>query len=70
MPPLESTGYESLGVNSLGVPRCAGVTVWGLTDKYSWVPGTFSGYGAALPYNEESSRSTPETCRRPSAVVI
>ncbi|WP_323377649.1 hypothetical protein [Streptomyces cyaneochromogenes] len=23
-----------------------------LADKYSWVPGTFSGYGAALPYNE------------------
>ena len=34
-----------------GVTR-PGVTVWGLTDKHSWVPGTFSGYRAALPYNE------------------
>ncbi|MGW6903579.1 endo-1,4-beta-xylanase [Streptomyces sp. NPDC054940] len=48
----QSTDYKTASENCLGVPRCAGVTVWGLTDKYSWVPGTFSGYGAALPYNE------------------
>ncbi|MFI6492120.1 endo-1,4-beta-xylanase [Streptomyces sp. NPDC050564] len=29
-----------------------GVTVWGVSDKYSWIPGTFGGYGAALPYDE------------------
>ncbi|MPY58886.1 endo-1,4-beta-xylanase [Streptomyces spongiae] len=48
----QSTDYKTATENCLGVPRCAGVTVWGLTDKYSWIPGTFSGYGAALPYNE------------------
>ncbi|WP_435281817.1 endo-1,4-beta-xylanase [Streptomyces koelreuteriae] len=48
----QSTDYKTATENCLGVPRCAGVTVWGLTDKYSWVPGTFNGYGAALPYNE------------------
>ncbi|SDP41182.1 endo-1,4-beta-xylanase [Streptomyces sp. cf386] len=48
----QSTDYKTASENCLGVPRCAGVTAWGLTDKYSWVPGTFSGYGAALPYNE------------------
>jgi endo-1,4-beta-xylanase len=48
----QSTDYKTASENCLGVPRCAGVTVWGITDKYSWVPGTFSGYGAALPYNE------------------
>ncbi|MGI5429500.1 endo-1,4-beta-xylanase [Streptomyces sp. CA-179760] len=47
----QSTDYKTATENCLGVPRCAGVTVWGITDKYSWVPGTFSGYGAALPYN-------------------
>ncbi|MFC9508295.1 endo-1,4-beta-xylanase [Streptomyces sp. NPDC057002] len=48
----QSTDYKTATENCLGVPRCAGVTVWGVTDKYSWVPGTFNGYGAALPYTE------------------
>jgi endo-1,4-beta-xylanase len=34
------------------VSRCVALTVWGFTDKHSWVPGTFPGEGAALPYNE------------------
>ncbi|MFF2514068.1 endo-1,4-beta-xylanase [Streptomyces sp. NPDC058086] len=25
--------------------------MWGVSDKYSWIPGAFSGYGAALPYD-------------------
>jgi GH35 family endo-1,4-beta-xylanase len=48
----QSTDYKTASENCLGVPRCAGITVWGITDKYSWVPGTFNGYGAALPYSE------------------
>jgi len=31
---------------------CVGVTVWDFTDKYSWVPGTFAGWGAATPYDD------------------
>ena len=27
--------------------HCGGVTVWGFTDLHSWVPGVFSGQGAA-----------------------
>lgn len=49
----QSADYKTASENCLGVARCAGVTVWGLTDKYSWIPGTFSGYGAALPYDEK-----------------
>ncbi|MFF1682957.1 endo-1,4-beta-xylanase [Streptomyces sp. NPDC058256] len=48
----QSADYKLASENCLGVARCAGVTVWGITDKYSWIPGTFSGFGAALPYNE------------------
>ena len=32
--------------------RCVGVTVWGFTDKYSWVPGFFTGEGAACLFDE------------------
>ncbi|THU90551.1 endo-beta-1,4-glucanase [Dendrothele bispora CBS 962.96] len=35
------------------VEGCVGVTLGGFTDKYSWVPGTFPGFGAALIYDEE-----------------
>ncbi|OCL10902.1 carbohydrate-binding module family 1 protein [Glonium stellatum] len=34
------------------VSRCVGVTIWDYTDKYSWVPSTFSGQGAALPWDD------------------
>ena len=36
----------------LGIDGCTGVTVWGVTDAYSWVPDHFSGEGAALPIDE------------------
>jgi endo-1,4-beta-xylanase len=32
--------------------RCVGVTTWGITDDRSWIPMFFSGYGAALPFDE------------------
>lgn len=32
--------------------RCRAVTVWGFTDKYSWIPGTFSGFGRAHLWDE------------------
>ncbi|TGZ83773.1 glycosyl hydrolase family 10 protein [Ascodesmis nigricans] len=35
------------------VQRCVGVTVWGVSDKHSWVPNTFPGQGAALLWDEE-----------------
>jgi endo-1,4-beta-xylanase len=34
------------------VKRCVGVTTWGITDDHSWIPSFFSGYGAALPFDE------------------
>jgi endo-1,4-beta-xylanase len=36
--------------------RCVGVTVWGFTDKYSWVPGFFTGQGAACLFDEEFNK--------------
>jgi endo-1,4-beta-xylanase len=45
--------YYSRVVNAcLAVNGCVGVTVWGFTDKYSWVPGVFAGQGAATIYDE------------------
>jgi endo-1,4-beta-xylanase len=32
-------------------PRCKALTIWGVSDKSSWVPGTFPGFGRALPFD-------------------
>lgn len=32
-------------------PRCVGIVVWQFTDKYSWVPSTFTGAGEACLYD-------------------
>ncbi|MFI7703793.1 endo-1,4-beta-xylanase [Nonomuraea sp. NPDC049480] len=48
----QATYYRNVVNACLAVTACAGVTIWGFTDKYSWVPDTFQGQGAALIYNE------------------
>jgi hypothetical protein len=40
----------------LAVSRCNDITVWGIPDKYSWVPGTFSGYGAPLLFDDNYNK--------------
>jgi endo-1,4-beta-xylanase len=29
------------------------VSTWGVTDDHSWIPSFFSGYGAALVFDEK-----------------
>ncbi|MGW1054691.1 endo-1,4-beta-xylanase [Streptomyces sp. NPDC002521] len=36
----------------LAVKRCVGITLWGYSDKHSWIPAVFPGEGAALPWDE------------------
>lgn len=43
--------YQTVIAACKAVSACVGVTVWDYTDKYSWVPGTFSGQGAACPWD-------------------
>ncbi|GGL88373.1 beta-xylanase [Streptomyces fumigatiscleroticus] len=45
--------YRDLTEACLAVRRCVGITVWDYTDKYSWIPGVFTGEGAALPWDEQ-----------------
>lgn len=32
-------------------PNCTALVIWGFTDKYTWVPGVFPGFGDPLIYN-------------------
>jgi endo-1,4-beta-xylanase len=45
--------YSSFLQICLDAPNCMSFTIWGFTDAYSWVPGTFPGYGAALIFDED-----------------
>jgi endo-1,4-beta-xylanase len=48
----QATYFRGLLDACLGSRSCTSFTVWGYTDKYSWVPGVFSGQGAATLMDE------------------
>ncbi|CAG8954726.1 hypothetical protein HYFRA_00004649 [Hymenoscyphus fraxineus] len=52
----QSKDYENSVGACVAVKGCVGITVWDFTDKYSWVPQTFPGQGAALPFDENFNR--------------
>lgn len=37
----------------VAVERCTSLTLWGVTDTYSWVPGFFEGEGSAMVLDED-----------------
>jgi endo-1,4-beta-xylanase len=47
----QATGYGQLLQLCLSQPRCRAFVTWGFTDKFSWVPSTFSGQGDALIFD-------------------
>jgi endo-1,4-beta-xylanase len=49
----QAAGYSILLQACLLTRRCLSVTVWGFTDKYSWVPGVFAGQGSATLFTED-----------------
>ncbi len=48
----QATVYGEVVTACLRVRRCRGITTWGFTDRYSWIPGEFPGFGAGLPFDE------------------
>lgn len=52
----QAADYGTVTSACLAVAECVGVTVWDFTDKYSWIPDTFPGQGAALLYDEDLAK--------------
>lgn len=48
---LQAQTYKDLMTVCLAQTACTAFQTWGFTDKYSWVPGFFTGYGWALPFD-------------------
>jgi len=61
----QAKDYATTFKTCMSVSKCVGVTIWGIVDKYSWVQSTFSGYGAALVwddnYKEKAAHASIET---------
>jgi endo-1,4-beta-xylanase len=45
----QALAYQDTIDFCLSEPNCKALVTWGFTDKYSWIPGVFSGWGDALP---------------------
>jgi len=49
----QSTDYVNTVGSCLVTTGCVGITIWDFTDKYSWIPSTFSGQGDACLWNAD-----------------
>lgn len=51
----QAQDYRKVFQACWNVDGCTGVTLWGITDSYSWIPQVFPGQGAELPWNDDYS---------------
>jgi len=51
----QATDYVGVVGACLDVAACVGITVWDFADKYSWIPGVFSGNGQACFWSDNYS---------------
>ena len=49
----QAEGFGTMLRACLLARHCVSYTLWGFTDKYSWVPGFFDGQGSATPLDEQ-----------------
>jgi endo-1,4-beta-xylanase len=49
----QKDNYKEIMRICLENPNCTSMLTWGFTDRYSWIPNFFNGYGAALPFDED-----------------
>jgi endo-1,4-beta-xylanase len=57
----QANNYATITNACLAVSRCTSITTWGITDKYSWVPGTFPGQGAPLLFDDNFNKKLAYT---------
>src|SRR5579872_434548 len=48
----QASDFSAVVKDCLGVSRCVGVTQWAIGDADSWIPGAFSGQGAATMFDQ------------------
>lgn len=53
---VQADAFNRIAKSCMAVKRCIGMTVWGISDKYSWIPGVFPSEGAALLWDENYNK--------------
>ncbi|KAJ5416243.1 Glycoside hydrolase superfamily [Penicillium sp. CMV-2018d] len=48
----QSTDYKNTVAACVANKKCVGVSIGNYSDKYSWIPSTFPGQGAACPWDK------------------
>jgi endo-1,4-beta-xylanase len=49
----QAARYREIVSLCMKFPKCTAIQTWGVTDRYSWVPGYFKGTGAALLFDRD-----------------
>ena len=62
----QTQGFADVVSACVAVAACEAITVWGVTDSDSWIPGAFPGYGAALLFDGNLARKATWTAVRNS----
>jgi endo-1,4-beta-xylanase len=66
----QAQGFSLMLQSCLLVKNCISYTLWGFTDKYNWVPGTFPGQGEATPFDVNfKPKPAYDTMRRDLALA-
>ncbi|TEB31724.1 glycosyl hydrolase family 10 protein [Coprinellus micaceus] len=50
--------YELVTRACLNVPKCVGITIWGVSDRNSWVDSTFPSYDSPLLWDDNYNRKS------------
>ncbi|EPS41925.1 hypothetical protein H072_4152 [Dactylellina haptotyla CBS 200.50] len=57
----QSTDYKNVVCGCMKTSACAGITIWGVSDKDSWIPSVFSGQGYALLWDANFNKKSAYT---------
>lgn len=57
----QQNDYNTVTKACLNISKCVGITVWGVSDKYSWVDSTFPTYDAPLLWDDYFNRKAAYT---------
>ncbi|KAH7103631.1 glycoside hydrolase superfamily [Auriculariales sp. MPI-PUGE-AT-0066] len=57
----QQADYNTVTKACMNLPRCVGITVWGVSDKNSWVDSTFPSYDSPLLWDDNVQKKAAYT---------
>jgi len=50
---MQTEAYRMMARRCVQAKNCTALLTWGVSDRYSWIPDFFPGYGSALLFNKD-----------------